>query len=315
MRNQDIQEMFRAIGLPPKDLHRHPRSRKRFPDGADWRTEISGIENLAVLKAVIEAAKHWQVPLHRLISVVRGSDKFPVSELKEFAAIAAGEGIEVVITPGPRPTDFIGRQVATPEGIISGLGLRGVDANSYYFEDVMRSYEIGFRAFLVWDVGVLNALNQLRKIGKIPNDVIFKWSIFGGCTWPGTAQLLESLGADTINPVADLSIAELAAIRAVLDKKTAMDVHIRLWKSMGKYNRIYEAWKIAWVAAPVYFKMESGTGLAMYDQTTPDTVLIEAAWNKVESLHVIRERIQENEPSLKLSDARPDDLHIPKPKG
>ena len=136
-----------------------------------------------VLEATIDEAHKQGVPFHRAISMVRGATLFTRDELREFASIAHEARVEVIITPGPRPTWDIGRQVATPEGVISGLRL--MDSVRHYLMDIGRCIQVGFRGFLVWDEGVLSLLNSMRQNGDLPQDVVFKMSIFAGHANPG----------------------------------------------------------------------------------------------------------------------------------
>lgn len=313
MKRKQIEQMIAQLGLPATDLYVRPTSNKRFPDGANYRVEISGMETSKILQATIEEAKTQKVPFHRAISLVRGEDLYVNDQLKEFAQIAAGEGVEVIVTPGPRPTRDIGRQIATPEGVISGFGMRGMESITHYFEEIFRCIDLGFRGFLVWDSGVLDIITDMKKNGHIPADITFKWSIFGGCTNPAMALNLEQSGVDTINPTADLDIAMLAAIRSAIS--VPMDVHIQLWQSMGGYNRMHEALDIARVASPVYFKMESGPAFAMYAQWSSEAMLIEMGREKIRSIRRIIDIINENNPEIKVSDWTPKDLRIPQPRG
>ncbi|MCL0069365.1 hypothetical protein M1N85_01450, partial [Dehalococcoidia bacterium] len=220
--------------------------------------------------------------------------------------------VEVIITPGPRPPWYTGRQIATPEGALSGMRMRGMDSVRDYLMDIERCIEIGFRGFLVWDEGVLSLLNSMKDNGDFPREVIFKVSIFAGHANPAGVKLVESLGADTCNPVADLTLPMLAAIRSVVN--VPLDIHIQLWASMGGYNRIYETPEIARVASPCYFKMESGTGMAMYmPWSTSEEGLAELGREKIRSIKNIIELIGETHPELKVSNQGPEDLRVPLP--
>jgi len=312
-KRKDIRKAIEEIGLPGGDLHSRPRTPERFPDEASWRVEISGIETTEILKATIDEAKKQNVPFHRAISLVRGSSLYTPKKLKEFANVASGEWVEAVVTPGPRPTWYTGRQIATPEGLISGFGMRGMESILHYFEEVFRCIDIGFRVFLVWDLGLLFIINEFRKQGKIPPDVTFKWSIFGGCANPAAAKVLENLGINTINPIADLDVSMFAAIRKAIS--VPMDIHIQLWQSMGGYNRMHEAPDIARVASPCYFKMEPGPSFEMYAPWGNEVGLADLARKKIESIRVITDLIKLNCPSLKASKQEAKDLKIPKPRG
>ena len=308
-----LTKALEKLGMPGGDLYELPTSPKTFPDGANYRVEISGMETPRVLAATIDESRKQGVPFHRSISVVRGASMLTREQLREFAKIAQDAQVEVIMTPGPRPTWDIGRQIATPEGAISGLRLRGMDSVRYYLSEIERCIEIGFRGFLVWDEGVLSLLNAMKQNGDLPEDIIFKVSIFAGQANPAGIKLVESLGAGSCNPVADLTLPMLAAIRRTTS--LPLDIHIQLWASMGGFNRIYETPEIARVASPCYFKMEPGPGLAMYlPWGTSEDGLAELGREKIRSMKNIIELVDETHPELKLSQQGAEDLRIPLPK-
>jgi hypothetical protein len=308
-----IAQAMERAGFPSSDGYDLPTSNKAFPDGAHYRVEISGIETSKVLLAAIDEARKQAVPFHRAVSVVRGASMLTREQLKEFALIAHDNQVEVIMTPGPRPTWYTGRQLATPEGALSGMRMRGMDTVRHYLMEVAWCIDIGFRGFLVWDEGVLALLSSMKQNGDLPQDVIFKVSIFAGHANATGVKLVESLGAGSCNPVADLTLPQLASIRKVVS--LPLDIHVQLWSSMGGYNRIYETPEIARVASPCYFKMEPGPGLVMYmPWGTSEDALAELARDKIRSVKNIIELIGEVHPGLKVSKEGPEDLRVPLPR-
>jgi len=308
-----IAQAMERAGFPGTDRYDLPTSARTFPDGAHYRVELSGIETPKVLAAAIDEARKQGVPFHRAVSMVRGASMLTREQLKEFASIAHDNEVEVIITPGPRPSWYTGRQAATPEGAISGLRMRGMDTVRHYLMEVAWCIEIGFRGFLVWDEGVLSLCNTMKQNGDLPNDIIFKVSIFAGHANAAGVKLVESLGAGSCNPVADLTLPQLASIRSVVS--LPLDIHIQLWASMGGYNRIYETPEIARVTSPCYFKMEPGPGLAMYmPWGTSEDGLAELARDKIRSIKNIIELIGEVQPGLKVSKPGAKDLRVPVPR-
>jgi hypothetical protein len=65
--------------------------------------------------------------------------------------------------------------------------------------------------------------------------------------------VLVGLGANTINLVSDLSLPQIAAIRAVVD--IPIDLYIESPDSLGGFVRHYELPELIRVAAPVYVKL------------------------------------------------------------
>ena len=313
---KDVGRMMEKVGIPGQDAYDLPSSTKTFPDGAHYRMEISGVERPKVLEAVIDEATKRDVPIHRLISVVMGATLLDKAELKDFAHTAADARMEVILTPGPRGGWDIGRQLATPEGALSGIRCRGSKALNQTITDIMTCIDLGFRGFLVVDEGELWLLNEMKKNGDIPQDVIFKVSIYAGHANAAGGKVLEMLGAGTFNPVADLTLPQFAAIRQATN--IPLDVHIIITESFGGYMRFYDAPEMARVCSPCYFKIEPGpacaaTGAALYKPWVNEDMLADWGRVKVKYAQIIHEIIQENNPDLKLSDLGPADLAIPKP--
>jgi hypothetical protein len=67
---------------------------------------------------------------------------------------------------------------------------------------------------------------------------------------------MEQLGADSLNPVGDLSRPMLGAIREAV--RIPLDIWAMTFDSFGGMNRLWESGAIAAVAAPCYFKIEPG---------------------------------------------------------
>ncbi|MEM2917572.1 MAG: hypothetical protein QXN63_04380, partial [Candidatus Bathyarchaeia archaeon] len=307
---EKIWKIMEKYGVPGRDLYELPTSTKTFPDKCHYRIEISGVERPSTLEALIDEMEKRKVPVHRLISMVMGATLLTDDEMEAFANMAKDAKLEVIVTPGPRTVWDLGAQVRTPEGALSGMRIRGSDNLSYVIADIMRAIEFGFRGFLVMDEGLLSLLNQMRKNGDIPKDVVFKVSIFAGHANPAGAKLLEMLGANTFNPVADLSLPMLAAIRKAVN--IPVDVHVYLFDSFGGFNRIWEAPEITRVTAPCYFKIEPGASVsALYKPWVSPEHLAFLAREKVKQAEVIISLIEKNYPEAKISKVGASDLAIP----
>lgn len=310
---EKIRKMMEKQGVPGRDLYDLPTSGKKFPDKCHYRIEISGVERPSTLEAVIDEMDERKVPVHRLISMVMGATLLSDEEMEQFAKLAHDAKLEVIITPGPRTLWDLGGQIRTPEGAISGIRFRGSDNLAYVIADIKRAIDFGFRGFLVIDEGLLWLLSQMRKAGDIPKDVVFKVSIFAGHANPAGAKVLEALGANTFNPVADLTLPMLAAIRKAVD--IPVDVHVYLFDSFGGFNRLWETPEIARVTAPCYFKIEPGPSVGtMYKPWVSPESLAFAAREKVKNAETIIQLVDKNYPEAKLSKVGVKDLAIPKPK-
>lgn len=316
MKLADVRKLMEKHGIPGSDARDLPTSEKRFPDGAWYRMEISGVERPSVLEATIDEMNKRKIPLHRMISMVMGATYLTKQEWKDFAQMAADARLEVIVTPGPRTPWYTGRQVATPEGALSGLRFRGSDALSHVIDEILELIDIGFRGFLAIDEGELWLLNEMKKAGDIPADVTFKVSIYAGHGNAAGGKVLEALGAGTFNPVADLTLDQYASIRQVCD--IPLDMHILITESFGGFTRFYDAPELVRTLAPVYFKVEPGpacaaTGAALYKPWVSPDLLAAWAREKVKYAQIIHELVQENFPEGTLSEIGAKGLAIPKP--
>lgn len=245
-----------AQELPPSDDYALTPSPLRFEDGGHFRLEVSGVERLSTLEAMIDEADQRDIHIHRIVAFAAGATLLDRGELRAIAELAAERQIQVIACPGPRGGWDRGRQARTEEGAVSGRRVRGSDNLRFLIDDYLRIFDCGFRGALVWDEGVLDVLAKARATGSIPPDAVFKVSVYTGHANPASIRILERLGAGSLNPVGDLSRPMLGAIRSVV--KLPLDIWAIAFDSFGGMNRLWEAGEIAQVAAPCYFKVEPG---------------------------------------------------------
>lgn len=248
-------------GLPAADDYALTSSPLSFSDGGRYRIEISGVERLSTLEALLKESARQDVFIHRVVAFGGGATLLDQGELRAFAELAAENAIEVIACPGPRTGWDTGRQALSVEGTTAGRRVRGVDNLRYLLDDYLRIFSCGLRGVLVWDEGVLDILSKARAAGDIPADAVFKVSVYTGHANPAAVRVVEGLGADSLNPVGDLSRPMLAAIRSVVT--IPLDIWAITFESFGGMNRLWEAGEIARVAAPCYFKIEPGDSEAV----------------------------------------------------
>ncbi|MCC6312819.1 MAG: U32 family peptidase [Thermomicrobiales bacterium] len=240
-----------SLGLPEGDLRDLPDSTRRFPDGGQWRLEIPSVEGPNALRAVFEEADRLGVPVHR-VSQGSGIMLLTDDELDEMREIAAPRGVEVSLFVGPRAGWDTGAMAYSPAGRVIGPKIRGMDQLVQAVEDVRRACAHGITSVLVTDEGLLSILGQMRTAGDLPAELILKGSVMLGAANPVSIRLLEQAGLTTFNTPTDLSLAQLAAIRAATTMP--LDIYIEVPDDIGGFVRHYEIGEIVRVAAPVYLK-------------------------------------------------------------
>jgi len=223
-------------------------SEKRFPDGGAWRVEIPSVEGPHALEAVLAEAQELGVTIHR---VSQGSGVMMLTDAEIAEMLSLAGHIEVSLFLGPRGTWDVGAATRSLSGG-SGPRARGRDQLGQCLEDCRRAADLGVRNVLVADEGVLWAAHQLREVGELPADMRFKVSVLTGPTNPAALRVWAGLGADSINVPSDLSVSQIAELRAASD--AALDLYVEAPDDIGGFVRLYDAAELIRVAAPVYVK-------------------------------------------------------------
>ncbi|MDF2581584.1 MAG: hypothetical protein K0R33_227 [Mycobacterium sp.] len=296
----DGASILASQGLLSADDHTLAASTKSFDDGGAYRLEISGVERLSTIEALLDEAAQQDVYIHRIIAFGGGTTLLNTAELRDVAELAAENHIELIAVPGPRTGWDLGRQALSSEGTAGGRRVRGLDNVRYLLDDYLRIFSTGIRGVLVWDEGVLDILNKARDAGHIPADAKFKISVYAGHANPASIRILQDLGADSVNPVGDLSRPMLAAIRRSVD--IPLDVWAETFESFGGMNRMWEAGDIARVAGPVYFKVEPGESEAvMYNGWVRPEFHQELIRHKVRHAAILNELAAKSAPDVAVS--------------
>ena len=90
---EKTREFLRSIGLPGGDAYDLPTSDKRFPDGAQYRFEVPGIQGPKVMAALLAEMDRYGINLHR------------VTQTKGIMMLTDNEIIEMVRLAGEAQTD------------------------------------------------------------------------------------------------------------------------------------------------------------------------------------------------------------------
>jgi hypothetical protein len=244
-----VRRFMAAQGLPPDDLHALPDSAKSFPDGAQYRVEIPSTEGPRCLEAVIEEAERLDVRVHR---VSQGSGVFlqTDAELDELARLAADARLEASLFARPNAAWGLSASARVHAAFAAAAhGQAQVAAN---LDDCVRAAEHGFRSVLIADLGVLSLFDAARSDGLLPQDMQAKVSVMLPAANAASARVLERLGASTINLPTDLTLPQIAAIRATVD--VPLDVYVEAPDNVGGFIRHHEIPELIRVAAPVYIK-------------------------------------------------------------
>lgn len=301
-----------SIGLPRGDLRELPDSSKRFPDGAAFRIEIPSTEGPRCLEAVLEEAERREVPVHR---VSQGSGAFLLTdgELDEMVRLAAEARIEVSLFAQPTAGWLPSAAARSESGALVAASIHGEEGVVHALEDIRRSAAHGIRSVLITDVGLLAAFDAMRSIGELPPEMQAKISAAFPIANPSTARVLVGLGANTLNVVTDLSLAQIAAIRAAVD--VPIDFYIEAPDNLGGFVRLYEVTELIRVAAPVYVKFGLRNAPNIYPSGTHlEATAVSLGRERVRRAQLALEMLRRSASGAEMSEPGAADLAVPVPR-
>lgn len=299
------------LGLPTGDLHYLPTSTKRFPDGAQYRVEIPSVEGPNALSAVLGEAEARRVRVHR-ISQGSGVMLLTDSEIRDMAKLGAEARVEVSLFVGPRAAWETGAQILSVAGKNLGARHRGMEQLIYAIEDIKRACSLGIRSVLVADEGLLWVVNEMKKAGELPSELVQKISVQMGASNPVSIRLLEQSGAGTYNVPTDLDLGKLAAIRAAVD--LPIDIYVEVPDNFGGFVRHYEIGEITRVVAPVYLKFGLRNAPDVYPSGTHlEASVIALSRERVRRAEIGLDHLRRYCPEAVTSELGAEGLAIPRP--
>ena len=125
----DTRNFLNKIGINKVDDNL-PDSGKRFPDGAQYRFEVPGIQKPGALEGLVESLDKYEVMVHR-VTQTKGIMLLTDREILEMADLARDARMELFLSVGPRAPYDTSASAKTKEGARIGYRLRGYDNLTY----------------------------------------------------------------------------------------------------------------------------------------------------------------------------------------
>lgn len=290
---QNIREIILKMGLPIGDLYQLETSRQTFDDGAQYRIEIPTVNSVEAVDMIINESTRLGLTINR-ITETYGMFRHTKQEICKMVSLCSEYGCQLMMSTGPRASYDTSATAGSVQGKTIGYRLRGQEQVVRAISDIFRGIELGVKAFLIYDEGFLMILGKMRENGDIPSEIQFKVSAHCGHGNPASFKLLENLGANSINPVRDLQLPMLSALRATV--KTPIDCHTDNPVSSGGFIRTYEAPEVVRVAAPVYLKAGNSAISGHGEHTSKEDAL-----RMVRQASIVKEIVNKHNPSAMQS--------------
>lgn len=308
---EKARELLRKLRLPESDLYERPTSTKTFPDGAHYRTEIPSVEGPAAMRAVLETARDLGVTVHR-VSQGSGITLLRDAEIQTMVELGSEHGVEVSLFVGPRAPWEGSAQPLTPDGKLMGWRHTGIDQLVFAFRDIERAVELGIRGILVADEGLLWLIDEARRGGLLPEDLVIKGSALFGVGNPLQIRLLEQIGLTTVNVASDMSLPKLAALRQVVS--IPIDLYVESPDGLGGFTRYHEISELIRVAAPIYLKFGLRNAPNLYPSGGHlETTAVSTARERVRRAAIGLELLARSGANFVASKPGAEGLGLPKP--
>jgi hypothetical protein len=169
-----------------------------------------------------------------------------------MARMAAEARVEISLFARPNAAWDTSAMARSPAGGALAPASRGQEQVVQGIEDVKRAAAHGIRSVLIADLGLLSVFGAMRVAGELPDDMQAKISVMLPAANPAAARVLVELGASTLNLPTDLTLAQIAAIRAAVD--VPLDLYVEAPDNIGGFVRLHEIPDLIRIAAPVYVK-------------------------------------------------------------
>ncbi|KXA88745.1 peptidase [candidate division MSBL1 archaeon SCGC-AAA259D14] len=299
----ETREALEKLGLPGSDLYELPTSEQTFPDGCQYRIEVPTINSDQAMESLLKTSEKLDLVINR-IDETRGIMRHTDEEIESMVELAQSYELELNMSHGPRAKYDTSATWRTEMGSWVAYRLRGVEQIVRAVEDIKRAIEFGVRGFLVYDVGFLWVLDQLRADEYIPKSTRFKLSAHCGHGNPASFKVLSDLGADSVNPTRDLQLPMIAALRQTVD--IPIDVHCDNPPSSGGFIRTLEAPEMARIGAPIHLKCGNS---AVTSHGIPTTS--EEGVEMAKQAHLVQQAVERYYPEAKQSEPGAEDQAIP----
>jgi len=251
-------------GYPYRDILDGDTSSETYNDGGWYGVEIPAINRFRDLELIIKLIQERGLHVARF-NETHGSFLLSDGELTDMLALCRSQGYGLLVSLGPRPEyDIKASFYRSDFGLEQGRRVNNNDAIRACAEEALRLTELGCRGIIVYDIGVLRILSEMRRDGFLPADLVFKTSTHCAAANPIIAKIFAENGADSVTTTHDLGLPVLREMRR-LNTGLALDVPTDVYKSKGGFIRFYELAEILQLARPVMLKMGASVQGHPYD--------------------------------------------------
>lgn len=236
-----------------------------FEDRQHYALEIPCMNSYDILLKTIDTIAGDAIFSETRFCETVGSFLLSDQEITDMLELCGSSGYDMAFSLSPRPEyDIKASFYRSKFGLEQGRQVNNHEAFCYAVEDAYRLVDLGCRYIIVYDLGILKCLNDLKLAGDLPSDLFFKASSHCMVSNPIIAKIFYEYGANSVTTMHDCSIEVLNAMRLCVPK-LQLDVPIDVYASKGGYVRFHELPDLVRYCSPITLKMGASLLAHPYD--------------------------------------------------
>lgn len=265
------QALLSRKGLPYSDDIALSESKSTFSSGGDYGVEIPVVNNYRTLVTLTSLLQKNGIYCSRF-NETHGSFLLSDSEIKDMLSTCRELNYGMVFSLGPRPEyDVKSSFYRCKFGLEQGRQLNNCDAIAASVDEAYRLVDLGCRGIIVYDIGVLKILADLKKAGDLPQDLMFKASSHCMVSNPMIAKIYDDIGASSVTLTHDVGLPVIQEMRR-LAPNLVLDIPIDVYPNKGGFIRYYDMAELVQIGSPLFFKMGASVQTDPYDSITDETL-------------------------------------------
>lgn len=255
---------LQSHNLPWTDNVELKKSSCAFKNKALYGVEIPVVNSLSTLQNIIKVLEENDLKCDRF-NETRGSFLLSESEIKDMLSLCKEKNIGITFSLSSRPEyDTKASFYKSKFGMEQCRRVNNNNAISHAVEETLRLSDMGCRGIIVYDIGILTILSQMREEGLLPADLVFKASSHCMASNPMITKILYDNGADHVTMIHDVSMPVLQETRRICPD-VVMDVPIDTYADKGGFIRLNDLAEIVQIASPVILKIGASAQKNPYD--------------------------------------------------
>lgn len=236
-----------------------------FEDKRKYALEIPCMNSYEILNKTIDSIGGDELFKNTRFCETIGSFLLCDHEIKDMLTVCQESNYAIAFSLSPRPEyDIKSSFYRSKFGLEQGRQVNNHESFCYAIDDAYRLVELGCRYLIVYDLGILKCLQELRSSGDLPSNLFLKASSHCMVSNPIIAKIFYENGANSVTTTHDCSVEVLNSMRLCLPK-LHLDVPIDVYSSKGGYIRFHELPDLVKYCAPITLKMGASLLAHPYD--------------------------------------------------